>query len=253
MRKFFVESSQVNETQIIICGDDVNHIKNVLRLNINEKILICVNKLEKNYICSISEVNKREVICNILEETKSISESNVKIDIYQGLPKADKMELIIQKGTELGVNAFIPVIFKRTVVKFDEKDKLKKLARWQKIAEVAAKQSMRDSIPEIKNIENIKNLCNLISNYDIVLVAYENESKNKLKNELENLKNSKSSLKIAVVIGPEGGIENEEVIALKDAGCKIITLGNRILRTETVSLVMAAIINYELENYTEDK
>lgn len=253
MRKFFIESSQMNINQITICGDDVNHIKNVLRLDINEKILICVNKLEKNYICSISEINKKEVICNILEETKSISESNVKIDIYQGLPKADKMELIIQKGTELGVNSFIPVIFKRTIVKFDEKDRLKKIARWQKIAEVASKQSMRDSIPEIKNIENVKNLCNLISMYDIVLVAYENENKNTLKNELKNLKNSKSNLKIGVVIGPEGGIEDEEIMLLKEAGGKIITLGNRILRTETASLVMASIINYELENYMEDR
>lgn len=253
MRKFFVETDQISEDKIEITGEDVNHIRNVLRLEIGEKIKIGDKENGLNYVCEISDISKDMVVCEILEKLEGESESNIDLTVFQGLPKADKMELIIQKGTELGVNAFIPVIFKRTVVKFDEKDKLKKLARWQKIAEVAAKQSMRDSIPEIKNIENIKNLCNLISNYDIVLVAYENESKNKLKNELENLKNSKSSLKIAVVIGPEGGIENEEVIALKDAGCKIITLGNRILRTETVSLVMAAIINYELENYTEDK
>jgi 16S rRNA (uracil1498-N3)-methyltransferase len=135
-------------------------------------------------------------------------------------------------------------------VKFDEKDKNKKLDRWQKIAEVAAKQSLRDNIPVIKNIENVKNICKLIPEYDIVLVAYECEDKNSLKNELKKLEN-KDIFKIAVVIGPEGGIEEQEVEALRNAGAKIVSLGKRILRTETVALAMAAIINYELEN-TED-
>ena len=253
MRKFFVDSSSLLDNRVSIVGDDVNHIKNVLRLDIGEQILVGVKEIEKNYICNISEISKKEIICDIIEESKSTTESNVKIDIYQGLPKADKMELIIQKGTELGVNSFIPVNFKRTVVKFDENDKLKKLDRWQKIAEVAAKQSGRDIVPLIKNIENIKNICNLIPEYDIVLVAYECEDKNSLKNELRKLDNSKSSLKIAVVIGPEGGIEQEEVNILQEAGAKIVTLGNRILRTETVALAMSAIINYELEKSTEEK
>jgi 16S rRNA (uracil1498-N3)-methyltransferase len=247
MRKFFVEENQINGEFISILGDDVNHIKNVLRLAQKDKILVGVKTLEKNYVCEISEILKKEVVCKIIEEAEAQNESNVKIDIFQGLPKADKMELIIQKGTELGVNSFIPVNFKRTVVKFDEKDKSKKLDRWQKIAEVAAKQSGRDNIPQIKNIENVKNICNLISNYDIVLVAYECEDQNSLKNELKKLSNNKN-LKIAVVIGPEGGIEQEEVEILKSAGAKIVSLGKRILRTETVALAMSAIINYELEN-----
>jgi 16S rRNA (uracil1498-N3)-methyltransferase len=246
MRKFFVDSNQINGDFITIIGDDVNHIKNVLRLSENDKVLIGIKNEGKNYICKISEILKKDIVCKIIEEAQAVSESKVKIDIFQGLPKADKMELIIQKGTELGVNNFIPVNFKRTVVKFDEKDKAKKLDRWQKIAEVAAKQSMRDNIPQIKNIENIKNVCNLISEYDIVLVAYECEEKNSLKNELKKLVN-KENLKIAVVIGPEGGIEENEVEALKEAGAKIVSLGKRILRTETVALAMTAIINYELE------
>jgi 16S rRNA (uracil1498-N3)-methyltransferase len=246
MRKFFVDSSQVNEDVIKIIGDDVNHIKNVLRLACGDRVLIGIKGEEKNYICEITEILKKDVLCKIVEEAQAVAESNVKIDIFQGLPKADKMELIIQKGTELGVNNFIPVNFKRTVVKFDEKDKNKKLDRWQKIAEVAAKQSGRDNIPQIKNIENVKNICNLIKEYDIVLVAYECEDKNSLKNELKKLVN-KENLKIAVVIGPEGGIEENEVEALKGAGAKIVSLGKRILRTETVALAMTAIINYELE------
>ena len=167
------------------------------------------------------------------------------------------MEFIIQKGTELGVNSFTPVIFKRSIVKVDEKDALKKISRWQKISEVAAKQSGRDMIPLIKNIENVKNICKLFENYDIVLVAYENENKNSLKNALHSLNkkdvNIKSNdVKVAIIIGPEGGIDESEIELFKDAGAKIVTLGKRILRTETVCLAITAIINYELES-TEDK
>ena len=160
------------------------------------------------------------------------------------------MEFIIQKGTELGVNSFTPVVFKRSVVKLDEKEANKKIIRWQKIAEVAAKQSGRDMIPLIKNLENVKNICKLFENYDIVLVAYENENQNKLKDVLRNLK--KTKINIAVVIGPEGGIDESEIELFKEAKAKIVTLGKRILRTETVCLAMTAIINYELES-TEEK
>lgn len=248
MRKFFVSSNQINENEIEILGDDINHIKNVLRLPVGEKILICNQDNSQNYISKITKISKNSIICQILSEEKSTSESNIKIDIFQGLPKADKMELIIQKATELGANSFIPVVFKRTIVKIDEKDKNKKIERWQKIAEVAAKQSGRDIVPEIKNIENVKNICNLFKEYDIVLVAYECENKKSLKDELHKLKNNKKELKIAIVIGPEGGIDESEIEVFKNAGVKIITLGKRILRTETVALVMTAIINYELED-----
>ena len=158
------------------------------------------------------------------------------------------MELIIQKGTELGVSTFWPVSFKRSIVKLSGKDEIKKVDRWQKIAEVAAKQSHRDLIPEVKNIINIKNICDLIQDYDVVLLAYENEENNYIKNELQNIKNSKEKLKIAVIIGPEGGIEEEEIKILEEAGSKVISLGKRILRTETVALQVSSIIMYELEN-----
>ena len=147
---------------------------------------------------------KKEIICKIISQEKSKSESNVIIDIFQGLPKFDKMELIIQKGTELGVNSFIPVEFKRCVVKASKDDINKKISRWQKIAEVAAKQSGRDKIPLVQNIENVKNICKLFEKYDIVLVAYENENKNSLKNALKNLNSKDKEVKIAVIIGPEG-------------------------------------------------
>lgn len=251
MSKFFVKSDKVINQEIVIDTDDVNHIKNVLRKNIGDDILVCDFEKKINYNCKIKEIDKKEIICEIISQKESESESNVKIDIFQGLPKADKMELIIQKGTELGVNSFIPVSFKRSIVKLSEKDEEKKISRWQKIAEVASKQSGRDMIPLIKNVENVKNICKLFENYDIVLVAYEAENKNSLKEALKSLKR-KDEIKIAVIIGPEGGIEEQEVEEFKAAGAKIVTLGKRILRTETVCLAMAAIINYELES-TEEK
>lgn len=242
MRKFFITSDQIFENKIEIIGQDINHIKNVLRLPVGEKILICNNDDSKNYISRISNISNKSVICEILEEISSQNESNVRIDIFQGLPKADKMELIIQKGTELGVYNFYPVIFKRSIVGNADK----KIERWQKIAEVASKQSGRDIIPKVHEVIDLKNIINLFSNYDAVLLTYENEDKNSLRNELLKL-NEKTSLNIAVIIGPEGGIEQEEVNDLEQNGAKVVSLGKRILRTETVALAVSAIINYELE------
>ena len=250
MSKFFVNENQINGNIINIIDDDVNHIKNVLRLKIDDEIKICSIDTSKNYLCKIKNIDKKNIECVVIEELEAVAESNIELDVYQGLPKADKMELIIQKGTELGVHSFVPVAFKRSIVKLDEKDKIKKQIRWQKIAEVAAKQSGRDIVPKVYEVKTIKNICELISNYDVVLVAYENEDRNSLKNELKAL--IKKELKIAIVIGPEGGIEESEIEELKNAGAKIVSLGKRILRTETVAIVMAGIINYELE-YTEDK
>lgn len=248
MRKFFVESNQVENNQITILGEDVNHIKNVLRLDIGEKIKICDKTIKVNYISEIIEITSKSVKCNILEIAKNESEGNVELHIFQGLPKADKMELIIQKGTELGVTEFIPVAFKRSIVKISGKDEIKKIDRWNKIAEVAAKQSGRDLVPIVRSVENIKNLCNEIKDYDIVLLAYELEESNYIKNELQKLKNKMENYKIAVIIGPEGGLEQEEVNIMHSSGAKIISLGKRILRTETVALQVSSIIMYELEN-----
>ena len=158
------------------------------------------------------------------------------------------MEFIIQKAVELGVYDITPVEMKRCVVKLTDKDKTKKIQRWQKIAEVASKQSGRNRIPKINDVNSVKNICNLCMEYDIVIVAYEKEKENKLRDELEKLKsNSIENLKIAILIGPEGGIDETEINLLKENGAKIVTLGNRILRTETVALNILSIIMYEFE------
>lgn len=249
MPKFFVKNSQVNDNKIIIIGEDVNHIKNVLRKNIGDTLEICDKDNSKNYLTNILELDKDQIICDIMQELNTNTESNVFINVFQGLPKSDKMELIIQKSIELGASKITPVAMKRCVVKLSGKDEEKKITRWQKISEVASKQCGRNIIPKIENVCTIKDICDNISKYDVVLVAYENEKDNILKIELEKLKNSQNkNIKVAIVIGPEGGIEPEEIEKLSTNGAKIVTLGNRILRTETASLNMISIINYELES-----
>lgn len=252
MPKFFVKSNQISDNKVIILGEDVNHIKNVLRLNVDDDIQVCNLDTSENYTCGISNINNDCVECNIFNKINSVAESNIHINIFQGIPKSDKMELIIQKCVELGAFEITPVEMKRCVAKIEEKSKRKKLERWQKISEVAAKQCGRDIIPKINDIINIKKICNLVCEYDIVLLAYENEEENTLKAELSKLKAIKNKkLKIGVIIGPEGGLDLEEVQSLKENGVKVVTLGKRILRTETVALAMSSIIMYELDDFGE--
>ena len=246
MPRFFIKENQIQNNKITIIGEDVNHIKNVIRKQIGDIIEICNQDNEQSYKCEIEKIEEKQITTKIIEELKA-QESNIKVDIFQGLPKAEKMELIIQKSVELGANAIIPVNMKRCVVKLDSKSEEKKIERWQKISESAAKQCGRNNIPEVKHLVNIKDICNKIKDYDAMIVAYENEKENTLKQELTKLKNKQKNLKIGIVIGPEGGLEEKDVKHLKESGAKIITLGHRILRTETVALNMLSIIMYELE------
>ena len=248
MPKFFVTTNQIEGKNIIIQNEDVNHIKNVLRAKIDDTIDICDSITSKNYICKIEQIEDKHIYCHIVEEIESHVESHIQVSIFQGLPKADKMELVIQKSVELGAYDITPVEMKRCVVKLNEKDKIKKIQRWQKISEGAAKQSGRDKIPTIHPIINVHTLCENIKKYDLVLVAYENEKINTLKQELKNIKSDKNKqMKIAIVIGPEGGIDKEEIAKLEEYHARVITLGNRILRTETVALNILSVIMYELE------
>lgn len=247
MPKFFIKTENLKENEEIwITGRDVNHIKNVLRKKIDDKINICNSDTQKNYECVIKNIEENKIVCKILYEVKSLTESNINITIFQGLPKADKMELIIQKATELGVKTIVPVITKRTVIKLKDKDKQNKVDRWQKIAEVAAKQSGRDIIPTIENIINITNI--KFDEFDKIFVLYENEEKISIKDEIEQLKNdNKEELNIGIVIGPEGGFAENEIEQLRlNQNVSVVTLGKRILRTETVALVVSGILMYEL-------
>lgn len=247
MPKFFIKTENLKENEEIwITGSDVNHIKNVLRKKIDDKINICNSDTQKNYECVIKNIEENKIVCKILDEVKSLAESNLNITIFQGLPKSDKMELIIQKATELGVKTIVPVITKRTVIKLKDKDKQNKVDRWLKIAEVAAKQSGRDIIPTIENIINIADI--KFDEFDKIFVLYENEEKISIKDEIEQLKNdNKEELNIGIVIGPEGGFAESEIEQLRlNQNVSVVTLGKRILRTETVALVVSGILMYEL-------
>lgn len=245
MQKIFVKTKQIHNNQVSIIGEDIKHIVNVLHMQIDEKIQICNMENSENYIAKIKKIQKEEIIAEITEKLNISTESNVKIDLYQGLPKADKMELIIQKTTELGISRIIPTELSRCIVKLEEKNSEKKIERWQKIAEAAAKQSKRDRIPKIENITEIKNI--ELQNYDLFLVAYEEETEQTLKQELKKLP-KQTEYEIGILIGPEGGIEFQEIETLKENGAKIVTLGKRILRTETAPIAMVSNIIYELEN-----
>lgn len=253
MPKFFIKQEQIEKNKIIIIGQDVNHIKKVLRAKLGDELQICNSQSGENFLCEIDDITEKNIVCKIKQKIEKKVESNIKITIFQGLPKSDKMEYIIQKSVELGVYDITPIEMKRCVVKLEEKDKNKKVLRWQKISEVAAKQCGRDLIPQINNIINIKNMCDLIKKYDIVLVAYENEKDNTLKEQLKiikkniDMKQKDSQVNIGIVIGPEGGLEEQDIEIMKENGAQIITLGKRILRTETVALNILSIIMYELE------
>ena len=248
MPKFFVNTEQIQEKEIKILGEDVKHISNVLRMKIGEELNICDRQTNANYLAQISNIEKSAITCNIVDCIKSFVESNIKVTIFQGLPKADKMEYIIQKATELGVEKIVPVSMTRSIVKLDNKTESKKLERWQKISETAAKQSGRDYIPTVEQIIKTSNICEQINEYDLVLLAYENEDKVTLKQELKKIDiKPDNNLKVGVIIGPEGGIDEKEVKNLISAGAKPVTLGKRILRTETASITIVSNIMYEYE------
>ncbi len=250
MQKFFVESNQINieDFKIHIIGEDVNHIKNVLRFVIGEHIEVCdkSNNINK-YLVKISDITKDKIECDIVEKIQESKEPNVSISIFQGLPKADKMDFIVQKCTEIGVVSLTPVEMQRSIVKFSSIDSKKKIDRWQKIAETAAKQSGRDIIPKVNEVINIDEFADICEKFDLVIVAYEDEKNNFLKHELRGFKGKD----IAVLVGPEGGITNVEIEILIKTKAKIISLGKRILRTETAPIAISSIILYELGDMGE--
>lgn len=242
MHRFFAERDNITETDIVIVGEDVRHIKNVLRLELGEKIEVS-DKEGTDYICEISDVSKESVECNVIESFKSKGEAPIEIVLFQGLPKSTKMELIIQKATELGVREIVPLVTERCIVKInDRKKEDKKIERWSKIAEEAAKQSKRGFVPAISPIMSFKEAIAHLADEEMVVVPYENEDNLGLKSVLKD----SSAMKVNIVIGPEGGFEQSEIEALKDIDSHIVTLGPRILRTETAGFTASIIVQYEL-------
>lgn len=251
MYHFFVEASQIGEKEIVITGQDVNHIKNVIRLKPGDEISISNGIDGRDYRCGIAEITEEEVRCELRFIKEDGVELPAKVYLFQGLPKGDKMELIIQKMVELGVYEIIPVAMKRCVVKLDDKKAKSKIARWQGIAEAAAKQSKRGLVPQIHQVMSYKEALAYAANMDCRLVPYEMEESLDGASGMEGTRKLIEAIKpgesVAVFIGPEGGFEEEEIQSAAAQGMKPITLGKRILRTETAGMTVMAWIMYQLE------
>ena len=245
MYRFFVEPAQVGEKEIIITGSDVNHIKNVLRMKPEETILISSGE-SLEYTCYIRELKEEEIIAHIMYVQESGYELPSRLYLFQGLPKSDKMELIIQKAVELGVHEIIPVASKRAVVKLDARKEEKKRTRWQAISESAAKQSKRMYVPEVRKVMSFSQAVEYAGQLDVVLVPYElAKGMGETREIIGQIKKGQS---VGIFIGPEGGFEEAEVeLAVEKANAKAITLGKRILRTETAGLTVLSILMFTLE------
>lgn len=245
MHRFYVTQDQIQEDMIKITGPDVNHIKNVLRMKQGEKIIIC-NGQGKDCYCIINRVSESDIIAKIFNMQDTNTELKTKITLFQGLPKMDKMELIIQKAVELGVYEIIPVMTKRTVVKLEDKKKEeKKLERWQAIAEGAAKQSGRGVIPKIKPVQPYREAIQNASEMGLGLIPYENAKGILATREI--MKDLERFSTIGIFIGPEGGFEESEIELAKANKVIPISLGRRILRTETAGLAILSMMMLELE------
>ncbi len=245
MQHFFVTPAQVNGENIFIEGSDVNHMKNVLRMRIGEKVTVSDgNNIQ--YLCEVERYEDAQAVLTIIEEHCVDTELPSKIYLFQGLPKQDKMELIVQKAVELGAYEVIPVVTRRAVVKLDEKKAKKKVERWQQIAESAAKQAGRGYIPTVAAVKSFKEALEAAKTLDVVLVPY--ELAEGMKETKEMIAGIHPGQSIGIFIGPEGGFEKEEVEAAMAIGAKAITLGKRILRTETAGLTTLSVLMFHLED-----
>lgn len=244
MYHFFVSADKISDNSVIIDGGDFNHIRNVLRMKPGEKF-IANDGNGASYCCSIREFMGDSVIADIEKGQLESTELPVRLVLFQGLPKADKMELIIQKSVELGAAEIVPVEMTRCVVKLDEKKKKSKLARWQSISESAAKQSGRTVIPEVKNVISFGEALKYADSLDLLLVPY--ECADNLKMLRKKIDEIKPGMSVGIFIGPEGGYEEKEIEEAKKHGGEIVSLGKRILRTETAAIAALSICMFNIE------
>ena len=245
MYQFFVDPGQISGRVVTITGNDVNHIRNVLRMKPGEEIAVSNGTDGMEYRCGIEEILEDRVICGLRFVKEDGLELPAKVYLFQGLPKADKMELIIQKAVELGACGIIPVACRRSVVKLDEKKEKSRLARWQQIAEAAAKQSKRGIIPRIEGVMTMREAIACAKEMDVKLIPYElADGMAVTRKKIEEIRPGQT---VAVFIGPEGGFEEAEIQAGEEAGICPITLGRRILRTETAGFTVLSWIMYQLE------
>jgi len=243
MVHLFVSPNQIEEKVIHITGSDVNHVKNVLRMKVGEEISVSADS-KTLYLCKVLEIRSEEVLLSIDRKENAESELNARMVLFQGLPKGDKMETIIQKAVELGVAEVCPVKMKRCIVKVEEKKEQSKIDRYQAIAESAAKQSGRNIIPQIDPFMTLKEALNYCKDFNHIFVPYEKaDGMQQTKDFVQQVQQGDS---IAVFIGPEGGFEESEIEEIVKAGGKSITLGKRILRTETAGMTFLSVLMFHL-------
>lgn len=245
--QFFVEPEQINrnDNTVMITGADVNHIKNVLRIKVGEELSVSNGQDGKEYRCGIEEFLEDGIRCKLRFVKEDGVELPVEVVLFQGIPKGDKMELIIQKAVELGVREIVPVMTKRCVVKLDDKRAASKVSRWQSIAEAAAKQSRRGVIPKVSPVTGFTQALGRAEKMDVRLIPY--ELAEGMERTREFFRGIRPGQRLAVFIGPEGGFEEREIAEAKEKGVEPITLGRRILRTETAGMTVLAWIGYLLE------
>jgi 16S rRNA (uracil1498-N3)-methyltransferase len=244
MSRFFVNPENIAGSSIFITDkNDIKHINKVLRLDIGDQLNVS-DSMEFEYKTEIISIHSDEIEVKILDKQKFAREPELKVTLFQGVPKQGKMELIIQKTVELGVHAVVPVFTARTVVQ-DKGNFSKKIQRWQRISDEAVKQCKRGIVPAVEPSMTFKEMVEELAGFQLVLFPYENEEKETIKDCLRNLTMKVDN--VAVIIGPEGGFSDEEADLLVGAGAKSVTLGKTILRTETAGLAAIAMIMYELE------
>lgn len=244
MYHFFVTPAQIADGYAVITGQDVNHIRNVLRMKPGEQVAVR-DGISRNYVCELEHIGQEEIRARILSSEEDSSELPAKLVLFQGLPKSDKMELIIQKAVELGAYEIVPVATRRAVVKLDKKKEESKGKRWNAIAQSAAKQSGRMRIPEVKGVMSLGEAFSYAKDFDLNLIPY--ELAEGMAQTREILKQVRPGMSVGIFIGPEGGFDVEEVESAMDLGIHPITLGRRILRTETAGLTALSILMFQLE------
>lgn len=247
MQRYFIKTDNFREDHVQLTGDEAHHITRVMRMSTDDQI-ICCDGFGKSAIVKLTQVEKEQVYGQVRQWLDEKNELPVEVTLAQGLPKGDKLEMIIQKATELGVSAITPVAMSRSIVKLDPKKAAKKLDRWEKIAKEAAEQAHRQLVPQIEPVLTLKELIKQTGPFDLVLAAYEEEGKSGNHGSLpELLKGVQKGSRILFVIGPEGGFSSEEILLLKDAGISPVSLGPRILRTETAGLYSLSVLSYHFE------
>ena len=251
MYHFFVEENQITDKKIYVGGADYNHIKNVIRLKCGDEVMISARNSQpgekvKNFMCELGDYTDSDVVFDITRTDAADTELPCQVILYQGLPKSDKLELIIQKAVELGAAQIVPVSMKRSIVKLDEKKAAAKLPRWNAISESAAKQSKRSLIPEVRPVMGFAAALKEAAECDTCFVPYENE--NGMAQTRRLVETIAAGSRVAVFIGPEGGFEDDEIEEARKLGMHTVTLGRRILRTETAGIAFLSMLAYALEN-----